>query len=440
MSRELFQFAPDEELTYESYFRVIHPDDREQVHQNVQLTVRSGEPLHCDYRIVLPDGSIRWIVARGQRYLNTKGETERLIGLSLDITERKEMEEQLRKSQTLLTSLINSTSDMIWSVDAERFGILTYNQGLYDRFNNAYDIQLKGGETPEDLLPPDFARKWHDLYQRALAEGPYTTEYEAYAEGRTIRLSLNPLRHEERLYGVSVFSEDITERKRMESQLRERMEEIQRLKERLENENDYLREETRLLSGQNEIVGDSRAINEVINKAGHVAPTDSTVLILGETGTGKELIARAIHSMSKRKDRTLITVNCASLPPNLIESELFGREKGAYTGALTRMVGRFETADGSTLFLDEIGELPFEVQSKLLRVLEQGAFERLGSTKTIRVDVRIIAATNRDLSHDVNAGKFRKDLYYRLNVFPIIVPPLRDRTGDIPSLVWAFVK
>jgi transcriptional regulator with GAF, ATPase, and Fis domain len=160
----------------------------------------------------------------------------------------------------------------------------------------------------------------------------------------------------------------------------------------------------------------------------------------GETGTGKELLARAIHHLSSRKGRPLVTVNCASLPPTLIESELFGREKGAYTGALTRMVGRFEMADEATLFLDEIGELPQEVQSKLLRVLEEGRFERLGSTRTLQVNVRIIAATNRDLNQDVNQGKFRKDLFYRLNVFPIAVPPLRERPEDIPLLLWAFVK
>jgi transcriptional regulator with GAF, ATPase, and Fis domain len=170
-----------------------------------------------------------------------------------------------------------------------------------------------------------------------------------------------------------------------------------------------------------------------------VAQTDATVLIEGETGTGKELIARTVHRLSARKDRPLVVVNCAALPPTLIESELFGREKGAYTGALTRMTGRFEMADGATLFLDEIGELPLDVQAKLLRVLEQGRFERLGSTRPLQVNVRIIAASNRDLFRTVAEGKFRKDLYYRLNVFPISVPPLRERPEDIPLLVWAFV-
>ena len=181
-------------------------------------------------------------------------------------------------------------------------------------------------------------------------------------------------------------------------------------------------------------------MKRVLAQAEQVARTDSTVLIQGETGTGKELLARELHRLSSRKDRPLVTVNCASLPPTLIENELFGRERGAYTGALTKMVGRFEIADGSTLFLDEIGEFPVELQSKLLRVLEEGSFERLGSTKPLHVNVRIIAATNRDLEREVKEGRFRKDLFYRLNVFPIVIPPLREHSEDIPLLTWTFVR
>ena len=231
-----------------------------------------------------------------------------------------------------------------------------------------------------------------------------------------------------------------TERKRMEGQLQERLREIEELRQRLEKENIYLREEVRLLVEHTDIVGQSLAMKKVLTQAEQVARTDSTVLLLGETGTGKELLARAIHSLSLRKDRSLVTVNCASLPPTLIESELFGREKGAYTGALTRMIGRFEIADGSTLFLDEIGELPLDLQSKLLRVLEEGNFERLGSSKPLHVNVRIIAATNRDIAQEVKDGQFRQDLFYRLNVFPIVIPPLRERPEDIPLLVRAMVK
>jgi transcriptional regulator with GAF, ATPase, and Fis domain len=229
-------------------------------------------------------------------------------------------------------------------------------------------------------------------------------------------------------------------RKRAEEQLKKHVGEIEELKQRLERENIFLREEVRLLVEHTNIVGQSAAIKKVLSQAEQVAQTDSTVLLLGETGTGKELLARAIHSMSLRKERPLITVNCASLPPTLIESELFGREKGAYTGAMTKMIGRFEIADGSTIFLDEIGEVPLDLQSKLLRVIEDGTFERIGSTKPLHVNVRIIAATNRDIEQEVKDGNFRRDLYYRLNVFPIVIPPLRERPEDIPLLVRAVVK
>jgi transcriptional regulator with GAF, ATPase, and Fis domain len=230
------------------------------------------------------------------------------------------------------------------------------------------------------------------------------------------------------------------ERKQARLELEKHLREIEELKQRLERENIYLREEVRLLVEHADIVGQSAAMKKVLGRAEQVAQTDSTVLLLGETGTGKELLARAIHRMSSRKDRPLVTVNCASLPPTLIESELFGREKGAYTGALTKMIGRFEIADGSTLFLDEIGEIPLELQSKLLRVLEEGTFERLGSTKPLRVNVRIIAGTNRDIEREVKDGKFRPDLFYRLNVFPVVIPALRERLEDIPLLVRAFVR
>ena len=201
-----------------------------------------------------------------------------------------------------------------------------------------------------------------------------------------------------------------------------------------------MRQEIKMKHRLGHIIGQSDGLQYVLYRAEQVAPVNTTVLILGETGTGKELIAAAIHDMSPRKNRPLITVNCAALPANLIESELFGREKGAFTGAVTRQVGRFEIANGSTLCLDEIGELPLEAQAKLLRVIQHGEFERLGSSHTIKVDVRIVATTNRNLEEEVRKGRFRQDLYYRLNVFPITVPPLRQRKEDIPLLVEAFVE
>jgi formate hydrogenlyase transcriptional activator len=216
--------------------------------------------------------------------------------------------------------------------------------------------------------------------------------------------------------------------------------EIQKLKTRLETENVYLREEVEQRRGNYRILGESKITQEILKQSQQVAPTDTTVLILGETGTGKELVAQTIHEHSSRRKRTMITVNCAALPSGIVESELFGRSKGAYTGALTDQPGRFEVADGSTIFLDEIGELPKDLQAKMLRVLQDGSFERLGSTKTVRVDVRVIAATNRDLQEAVQENRFRPDLYYRLNVFPIVVPPLRVRGEDIPVLANEFIK
>jgi len=240
---------------------------------------------------------------------------------------------------------------------------------------------------------------------------------------------------------------DITDRKESEAavveaheQLVVAHEEVNRLKNQLQEENIYLQEEIKLQQNFGDIVGRSDALKYVLFKIEQVAPTDSTVLITGETGTGKELVARAIHTASARRDRPMVKVNCAALSASLIESELFGHERGAFTGALTRKIGRFELADGATIFLDEIGELPLELQVKLLRIIQEGEFERLGSSKTVKVDVRIIAATNRNLKEQVNQGQFREDLWYRLNVFPITVPPLRQRRDDIPMLVEHFSR
>ena len=235
------------------------------------------------------------------------------------------------------------------------------------------------------------------------------------------------------------LKKEIAERKRAGEALREALGEVEQLKNRLQAENTYLRDEIEVEHNAEEILGRSQALAEVLRKVDHVAPTDATVIILGESGTGKELIARAVHNRSARRERPLVKVNCAALPASLIESELFGHEKGAFTGALARKIGRFELADGGTLFLDEIGDLPLELQAKLLRVLQDGEFERLGNPQTTKVDVRVIAATNRELQKAVEAGEFREDLYYRLNVFPLVCPPLRRRGEDIPLLAEHFV-
>ncbi len=229
-------------------------------------------------------------------------------------------------------------------------------------------------------------------------------------------------------------------RTRAEKATQQALDEVRRLRDQLQRENTYLQQEVRAVRGREGLIGQSVALRSVLEQVEQVAATNSNVLLLGETGTGKELLASAIHELSLRSSRPMVRVSCAAIPATLIESELFGREKGAYTGAMSRQVGRFEIAHGSTLFLDEVGELPLEVQVKLLRVLQEKQVERLGSSKTISVDVRIIAATNRDLEKAVREKTFRDDLYYRLNVFPIRVPPLRERVEDIPLLVQSFVN
>jgi len=310
---------------------------------------------------------------------------------------------------------------------AEIEGVLIYDLG-----NRQWDIpNLR--KLLEDILPQN--TNFHD----------FEVEHDFETIGRKI-MHLNARRiydqgNQTKLILLAI--EDVTEReyykKHLEELVEERMAEIIKLKEQLEAERAYLQEEIKLVYNHEDIVGKSDAINYVFFKVEQIAGIDTNVLILGETGTGKELVARAVHGTSLRKKRTLVKMNCAALPSNLIESELFGHEKGAFTGAQSRRLGRFEVADGATLFLDEIGELPLELQPKLLRVIEDGEFERLGSSETRKVDVRIIAATNRDLQAEVQKGAFREDLWYRLNIFPITMPPLRDRLDDIPLLVNFYV-
>jgi formate hydrogenlyase transcriptional activator len=265
--------------------------------------------------------------------------------------------------------------------------------------------------APPDMLTPHASRFAHGDEARLAGTAPWTK---------------NPTQS-------PLESEDLQDR------LRRTLEETQRLRDGLQRERIHLREEARLDRVLEEIVGASGALQAVFAQVNQVAMTDCPVLLAGETGTGKELIARRIHERSRRRDRRLVTVNCAALPAGLVESELFGYDKGAFTGALKSTLGRFEVADGGTILLDEIGELPLETQPKLLRVLQSGEFQRLGGARTARVDTRIIASTNRDLACEVSEGRFRADLYYRLSVFPITLPALRERAADIPLLVWHFI-
>jgi PAS domain S-box-containing protein len=369
------------------------------------------------------------------------GDFEFMCSFGRDITERKRLEVKLKESEERFRVFMDNIPASIYIKDRNDRHIYG-NPAACKSANKKPDEFI--GATTRDLFPPQEADKLIELDQKALDDDiiRITGELRNIETGvvhwyEDIKFPIKLESGEKLLGGVAI---DITEMKQKEQDLQKAFSEIEQLKEHLEQENVYLREEVEFKDRHGGIIGESKAVRQMLSRAEQVADTDSTVLILGETGTGKELLARAIHQMSSRHHRAMITVNCAALPASLIESEMFGREKGAFTGALSGRVGRFEIADGSTIFLDEIGELTPDVQMKLLRVLEKGHFERLGSNKTIKVDVRIIAATNRDLVKMVHKGSFRRDLYYRINVFPIRVPTLHDRIEDLDQLIWAFVK
>ena len=365
-----------------------------------------------------------------------------------DLTEQRLAEEALEELRRDRNLILSSTGEGIYGVDLQ--GLTT--------FVNPAAAEMLGWEPHELLGKPQ-----HAVIHHTHADGSaYAREncpiYAAFSDGEVHRVDdevfwrkdgtsfaveyvSTPIVHpEDGLVGAVVTFSDITERKAAEVALRSAMTELEALKDRLAEENIYLREEINLDHRFEEIVGASPRLQKELRKIEQVAPTPTTVLILGETGTGKELFGRAIHGLSDRDDRPLVKVNCAALPAGIVESELFGHEKGAFTGALSKRAGRFALADGGTIFLDEIGDLPMDVQAKLLRVLQEGEFEPVGGEKTMKVDIRVIAATNRDLEHATRVGDFRTDLYYRLAVFPISVPPLRERKEDIPELVKLFVS
>jgi PAS domain S-box-containing protein len=346
-----------------------------------------------------------------------------------------EMRDRLARMQHIVDAL----PGIFYIFDAE--GRLRYWNRTVETLIG-YSAEELAGKHILDFIHPDDRDQVARETGRVFTEGTGRAEYRLLLkDGRTVPHIGNGARcrldGEDHLVGLAV---DVSALRETERQLEERIAEVNELRRRLELENLYLREEVKLVHRHGDINGDSPAIRAVLAQVEKVATTEASVLLLGETGTGKELLAQRIHDLSPRSGRPLIKVNCAALPPTLMESELFGREKGAYTGAVSREAGRFELADGSTLFLDEVGELSLDLQTKLLRVLQEGEYERVGSSRTRKVDVRIVAATNRDLAEAVREGDFRKDLFYRLNVFPIQVPPLRERREDIPLLVWAFVE
>ena len=402
----------------------VHPDDLPKVLDTFRALQVSGEPREIEHRLRRHDGEYRWFLFRIEPLRDELGNIVRWYATNTDIENLKRTEEKLRQDEREIRRITDAIPLTI--VIQQPDGMPIYaNQAVLDY----------SGFTMEDVVASDFrARLFHpeDLErlreerQAALSRGlPFEIEQRARRKDGQYRWFLiryNPFRDEQghlvRWYATGA---DIDDRKRTEDRVR--------------NENVALREDIVRSSMFEEIVGSSAPLRRVLAQVEKVAPTVSTVLILGETGTGKELIARAIHNRSKRSGRAFIRVNCAAIPPPLVASELFGHERGAFTGALQRRLGRFELADGGTLFLDEVGELPLEAQVALLRVLQDREFERVGGSHTISVDVRVLAATNRDLGAAVAEGTFRQDLFYRLNVFPIRMPALRERGDDIPILV-----
>ncbi|MGR8935762.1 MAG: sigma 54-interacting transcriptional regulator [Gammaproteobacteria bacterium] len=360
-----------------------------------------------------------------------------------NVLARKRADQALKDSEVQMRLAAEAADVGLWVWDIRSDTIWAT-----DRARDIYGIAK--GETAglqcflDTLVAEDRIRAEEAIQKTLRTGGKYREEYRVrHFDGKIRWLSatghcqLDGAGRPERMMGAGV---DITERKQAENDLRQALEEIRTLKDQLQQENVYLRREMEGHQGLSSIVSRSTVMQRTLRQVEQVAPTPASVLITGETGTGKELLATAIHALSPRGGRTMIRVNCAAIPAALIESELFGREKGAYTGALARQVGRFELANGSTLFLDEIGELTLEAQAKLLRALQEKEIERLGNPRPIKVDVRVIAATNRDLLKEVTARRFREDLYYRLSVFPIHLPPLRERREDLPQLVESFVR
>jgi formate hydrogenlyase transcriptional activator len=411
--------------------RIFHPDDLENLRDERKAALARALPFEVEQRALGKDGQYRWFLIRYNPLLDEGGNVIRWYATGTDIEHRKQAENKLRQDERELRQLIDFLPQHVLVLDKDG-ALLQANKTMLDY--KGYTLEeMKGGGTRErhkrDVHPDDLDRVQIER-SSGLATGiPFEMEKRLLGKDGQFRWFLfryNPVLTESgdivRWFATAT---DIEDRKQAEDRMR--------------NEAVALREQIDRDSMFEDIVGSSEALGRVLRQVAKVAPSDSTVLILGETGTGKELIARAIHKRSKRADRAFIGVNCAAIPPSLIASELFGHEKGAFTGATQRRLGRFESANGGTIFLDEIGDLPPEIQVALLRVLQEREIERVGSSRSIPVDVRVLAATYRDLSGLVDEGKFREDLLYRLNVVPIEMPPLRDRVADIPLLVEYFI-
>jgi formate hydrogenlyase transcriptional activator len=408
--------------------KVVHPEDLDRLMREWSAIKSSGKGGTLEARVRRFDGTYRWFMIRVEPFYNDLGEIESWYGCNTDIDDRKHAEEQLRQGEYQLSTVVDAIEELICVILPDE-SLIYVNQHMRD-YTGCGMREVQEGVFRQKVFHPDelaaMAQGRRDGINRGISFYLEQRVRRHDGEYRWFRINYSPLRDtENRIVRWYTTGMDVHEARLAST--------------RLQNENLALREDLTRESMFEEIVGSSPAMQRVLAHVGRVAPLDSTVLILGETGTGKELIARAIHTRSSRSSKAFIRVNCAAIPPSLIASELFGHEKGAFTGALQKRMGRFEAADGGTLFLDEVGDLPAETQIALLRVLQEREFERVGSNHPIAVDVRVVAATNRNLLSRVSQGSFRQDLFYRLNVFPIQLPSLRERLGDIPLLLQYFI-
>jgi formate hydrogenlyase transcriptional activator len=408
---------------------VVHPDDLDRLIREWLALLNAPKPGELETRIRRYDGEYRWFLIRVVPQFDAEGNVVRWFGSNTDIEDRKRAEKKLLEDEREFRRITDAIAQTIVVLDPSGDPLYANQAAL--EYTGLTMQDVLSSEFRARMFHPEDIEKLREERQAAYARGlPFEIEQRTRRKDGQYRwflIRLNPFRDEQgclvRWYATGT---DIDDRKRSEDRTR--------------NENVALREEIVRSSMFEEIIGSSEPLRQVLLQVSKVAPTDSTVLVLGETGTGKELIARAIHNRSRRSNRAFIRVNCAVIPPSLVASELFGHEKGSFTGATQRRLGRFESADGGTIFLDEVGDLPPETQVALLRVLQEREFERVGGSQTVSVDVRVIAATNRDLTSAVAEGKFRQDLFYRLNVFPIRLPALRERIGDISLLVGYLIN
>jgi PAS domain S-box-containing protein len=397
------------------------------VQQLLDRASRERKDFDFEHRLLMPDGTVKYLHVLGHALQDSPGNLE-FVGAVTDVTAAKQAEEKIRQSERELRQILDLAPQLV-GVRGADWSHLYINQAELDYYGLTLE-EWRGADSRRFVHPDDWERMTSEDQSKVLSGSPYGTEARLLRSDGTYRWFLirhNPMRDEQgRITRWYVAATDIEDRKQAE--------------QRLQHENVALREEIDQASMFEEIVGTSPVLQAVLSRLSKVAPTDSSVMVTGETGTGKELIARAIHRRSQRSSRAFVSVNCAALAPSLISSELFGHEQGAFTGATQRRLGRFELADGGTIFLDEVGELPPDTQVALLRILQEREFERVGGAQSIQVDVRVIAATNRDLQAATASGTFRLDLFYRLNVFPIQVPSLRERKDDILMLLEYFVK